>query len=234
MRDDDNPEVIKNRLESLHLALEKAALKAGRSPEEIKLMAVTKTKPVEMIQEAYDAGQRLFGENRVAQAAEKFARLPRDVDLHLIGHLQGNKMKKALTTFHCIESVDSFDRLRKLSVLAGAFSEITILLQLKTAEEGNKTGFSSEEELLEAAGWLREQGTLKVRGLMTIAPFTDDEKIVRRAFARCKNLQEKLMSLYRDQDYSLLSMGMSSDYEWAIEEGSTLIRVGTAIFGGRF
>lgn len=226
---------IKENLDEIRKSIEKAADRAGRASSEVVLMAVSKTKPLELIQEAYDAGQRLFGENRVSEAAEKFAQLPDDTDLHLIGHLQSNKIKTAVPAFDCVESVDSFELARKLAANCEKNSKVMrVLLQLKTAEEGGKTGFSSESEIIEAAGWIREQKSLKVEGLMTIAPFIDDEREVRTAFARCRNLQEKLMSLYRDQDYSCLSMGMSSDFEWAIQEGSTLIRVGTAIFGGRF
>lgn len=226
---------IKNNLEEVRNSIEKAAAAAGRPSSDVALMAVSKTKPLELIQEAYDAGQRLFGENRVSEAAEKFAQLPDDTDLHLIGHLQSNKIKTAVPAFDCIESLDSFELSKKLAAHCERNKKVMrVLLQLKTAEEGGKTGFSSEKEIIEAAGWIREQKFLKVEGLMTIAPFTSDETEVRCAFARCRNLQEKLMSLYRDQDYSCLSMGMSSDYEWAIQEGATLIRVGTAIFGGRF
>ncbi|MDC7235266.1 MAG: YggS family pyridoxal phosphate-dependent enzyme [Spirochaetales bacterium] len=226
---------IKDNLDRVRDSIEKAASAAGRPAEDVVLMAVSKTKPVELIREAYEAGQRLFGENRVAEAAEKFALLPDDTDLHLIGHLQSNKIKTAVPAFDCVESVDSPELARKLAAQCEKKDKVMrILLQLKTAEEGGKTGFSSESEIMETAGWIREQKSLKVEGLMTIAPFTDDESAVRNAFARCRNLQEKLMSLYRDQDYSCLSMGMSSDYEWAIQEGATLIRVGTAIFGGRF
>jgi pyridoxal phosphate enzyme (YggS family) len=231
---------IRENLEKLNNSIEAAALKAGRSSSEIRLMAVSKTKPLELIREAYDAGQRLFGENRVAEAQEKFASLPEDVDLHLIGHLQRNKVKTGLSVFDCIQSLDSRELAEKLvqnyknQIHEMKDLPIRVLLQLKTAEEGSKTGFSSEEEIIETAGWLREQQGVRIEGLMTIAPVTDDESVVREAFARCRILQEKLMSLYRDQDFSVLSMGMSSDFEWAVLEGSTLLRVGSALFGGRF
>ncbi|MDC7239076.1 MAG: YggS family pyridoxal phosphate-dependent enzyme [Spirochaetales bacterium] len=226
---------IKDNLEAVRASLEKAAERAGRKASEVSLMAVSKTKPLELVREAYDAGQRLFGENRVAEAVEKFSLLPGDAEVHLIGHLQKNKIKTAVPVFHCIESLDSIELARKLAAACEKQERmVEVLLQLKTADEGGKTGFAAEEEILEAAGWVREQKFLRIRGLMTIAPFTSDESAVRGAFARCKTLQEKLMSLYRDVDFSTLSMGMSSDYEWAVQEGSTLIRVGTAIFGGRF
>lgn len=226
--------IIEN-LERVRESVDRAAEKAGRSPSDIALMAVSKTKPARMIREAYEAGQRLFGENRVAEAAEKFAELPSDAEVHLIGHLQKNKAKQAVRTFHCLQSLDS-------EALAGRLiryckendTTLRVLLQLKTADEGGKTGLETEDALVELAGRLREQDALVVNGLMTIAPFTDEEAVVRGAFARCRRLRERLVSLYPDQDYSTLSMGMSSDYEWAIMEGSTLLRVGSAIFGGRF
>ncbi len=226
---------VKENLYEVKEAVEKAALKAGRDASEVQLMAVSKTKPLDLVREAYDAGQRLFGENRVAEAAQKFAALPGDVDLHLIGHLQSNKIKSAVAPFDCIETVDSRKLCHKLALQCQTSEKtMDILLQLKTADEGGKTGFADEQEIIDAAGWLREQPYIRIRGLMTIAPFTNDETAVRSAFARCRGLQEKLTALYRDQDFSCLSMGMSSDYEWAILEGSTLVRVGTAIFGGRF
>jgi pyridoxal phosphate enzyme (YggS family) len=225
--------VLEN-IKKVQSSIEQAALKAGRNSSDIKLMAVSKTNPVELIREAYDAGQRLFGENRVAEAQEKFALLPDDIDLHLIGHLQKNKVKTAVSVFDCIQTIDSRELAEKLVQTSKDQDRVLrVLLQLKTAEEGKKTGFSSEEEIIETAGWIRENSGLKMEGLMTIAPFTKDEAQVRSAFARCRNLQEKLMSLYRDQDFSVLSMGMSSDYHWAVQEGSTLLRIGSAIFGYR-
>lgn len=226
---------IRNNLEEIRLSIETAAQKAGRRPQDISLMAVSKTQPLELIAEAYAAGQRLFGENRVAEAAEKFKSLPDDVDLHLIGHLQKNKIKPALAAFDCIQSLDSRELAEKLVQLCRSQgTNMRVLLQLKTAEEGGKTGFALEEEIVETTGWLREQKEITIEGLMTIAPFVDDEKTVRDAFARCRRLQERLISQYPDLDFSVLSMGMSSDYQWAVQEGSTLLRVGTALFGSRY
>ncbi len=226
---------IRENLEKIRETVDRAAEKTGRNPSDIELMAVSKTKPVDMIREAYEAGQRLFGENRVAEAAEKFALLPGDAEVHLIGHLQKNKAKQAVSAFRCIQSLDSEALAERLiRFCSDSDTSLKVLLQLKTADEGGKTGLDTEEALIELAGKLREQDALKVSGLMTIAPFTDDEGTVREAFARCRRLQERLVSLYPDQDYSVLSMGMSSDYEWAVREGSTLLRVGSAIFGSRF
>ncbi len=225
---------ICENLKVVHQTVASAALRAGRDPGEIRLMAVSKTKPLALVQEAYEAGQRLFGENRVAEGAEKFSHLPDDAELHLIGHLQKNKIRQICPSFHCIQSLDSLELAKKLIRYCQEQDwHVNVLLQLKTAEEGGKTGFETEGILEEAAGLLREQNHVQAAGLMTIAPFTDDEKKIRRAFARCRKLQQRLTSLYPDQDYSILSMGMSSDYEWAVLEGSTLLRIGTAIFGSR-
>jgi len=226
---------IQNNLEEIHHAIDKAAQKAGRRTSDIRLMAVSKTQPLEFVEEAYAAGQRLFGENRIAEAAEKFKSLPQDIDLHLIGHLQKNKIKPAVAAFDCVQSLDSRELAEKLVHYCQSKNKsLRVLLQLKTAEEGRKTGFSHEDEIIETTGWIREQKGLVVEGLMTIAPFVDDEKIVRTAFARCRCLQEELIRQYPDLNFSVLSMGMSSDFHWAVQEGSTLLRVGTALFGSRY
>ncbi len=225
---------IRENLLKLNEDIALAVHRAGRKDGDVRLMAVSKTKPLELVRQAYEAGQRLFGENRVAEGADKFAQLPEDAELHLIGHLQKNKIRQVCPAFHCIQSLDSMELMDKLIPYCREKDyHVKVLFQLKTAEEGGKTGFASEEVIEEAAGILREQEHVQAAGLMTIAPFTDDEGAVRRAFARCRRLQERLSSLYPDQDYSILSMGMSSDYEWAILEGSTMLRIGTAIFGGR-
>jgi len=225
---------IKENLERVRASLNEAAVRAGREPSDIRLMAVSKTKPVELIREAYEAGQRLFGENRVQEASDKFAQLPEEARVELIGHLQTNKIRTAAETFSCIQTVDSLRMAEKLaSRCSAAGRTMDVLLQLKTSDEETKTGFFSPGVLEEAAGRIRELDSLRLRGLMTIAPFTDDEKTVREAFAACRTTRDSLVSLYPDQDFSVLSMGMSSDYEWALLDGATLVRIGSAIFGVR-
>ncbi len=224
---------IRDNLASLKESIALSAQRAGRSPEEIRLMIVSKTQEPGRIQETYDAGQRLFGENRVAEGAEKFALLPGGVELHMIGHLQRNKVKLCVTHFDCIQSLDSWPLANKvLEECRSQGKSLSVLLQLKTAEEGGKTGFSSEEELRELAHYLAGKEEVTVKGLMTIAPFVSDEFTVRKAFNRCARLYEDLQSLY--PHFSVLSMGMSGDYPWAIQEGANLLRIGSAVFGAPF
>ena len=187
-----------------------------------------------MIREAYQAGQRVFGENRVLEAEEKFRDLPSDARVELIGHLQSNKVKNAVNVFHRIQTLDSLKLARKLhSRCKDTSRSLEILLQLKTSEEVTKTGFESLDSLREALEFLQESPFIKVCGLMTIAPFTDDEKTVRSAFASCREARDRLEGEYRGLSLPVLSMGMSDDFGWAVLEGSTQVRIGSAIFGVR-
>jgi PLP dependent protein len=215
-----------------------AARRAGRSPDEIALMAVSKTFPAERIREAYDAGQRLFGENRVQEFAEKHAALHdlQDADFHMIGHLQSNKAAKAAEIFFGIDSVDSLHLAEKLNAAAAnARKTLAVLLELNLGGEESKSGLAPDSpalsELLRAAPRL---GNLAVRGLMTIPPFTEDPESARAYFRPLRELRDRLaaQNLPRVR-MDVLSMGMSHDFEVAIEEGSTCVRLGTAIFGER-
>ena len=215
-----------------------AARRAGRSPSEIALMAVSKTQPAELIREAYAAGQRLFGENRVQEFSGKsplFQDL-KDADWHLIGHLQTNKAAKAAELFHAIDSVDTLKLAEKLDVAArNAGKKLHVLIEVNVGGEAAKSGVALDsdelEDLLAAAPRLE---ALTLRGLMTVPPFTDDPEGARPYFRKLRELRDmvasrKLPSVAMDQ----LSMGMSHDFEVAIAEGSTCVRVGTAIFGER-
>jgi pyridoxal phosphate enzyme (YggS family) len=215
-----------------------AARRAGRSPSEIALMAVSKTQPAELIREAYAAGQRLFGENRVQEFSGKsplFQDL-KDADWHLIGHLQTNKAAKAAELFHAIDSVDTLKLAEKLDVAArNAGKKLHVLIEVNVGGEAAKSGVALDsdelEDLLAAAPRLE---ALTLRGLMTVPPFTDDPEGARPYFRKLRELRDmvasrKLPSVAMDQ----LSMGMSHDFEVAIAEGSTCVRVGTAIFGVR-
>jgi pyridoxal phosphate enzyme (YggS family) len=215
-----------------------AARRAGRSPSEIALMAVSKTQPAELIREAYAAGQRLFGENRVQEFSGKsplFQDL-KDADWHLIGHLQTNKAAKAAELFHTIDSVDTLKLAEKLDVAArNAGKKLHVLIEVNVGGEAAKSGVALDsdelEDLLAAAPRLE---ALTLRGLMTVPPFTDDPEGARPYFRKLRELRDmvasrKLPSVAMDQ----LSMGMSHDFEVAIAEGSTCVRVGTAIFGVR-
>lgn len=206
-------------------------------PPDCQLIAVSKTKPVESIREAYDAGQRVFGENKVQELVPKYEALPKDIQWHLIGHLQSNKVKYIAPFVHLIHSIDSFKLLEEVNKQAvKANRTIACLLQLHIAEEETKFGFSEEEvtDLLASAD-LQMLNNIQISGLMGMATFTEDLEQIRREFRGLRALYERLKvsSLPANVIMHHLSMGMSSDYRIAIEEGSTMIRVGTAIFGGR-
>jgi pyridoxal phosphate enzyme (YggS family) len=215
-----------------------AARRSGRDLGEIALMAVSKTQSPERIREAYQAGQRLFGENRVQEFAEKAAALSdlHGADWHMIGHLQTNKAARALELFRAVDSVDSLRLAEKLDAAARALGrKLDVLIEINIGDEAAKSGVSPDspslEELLIAAPRLEAS---VFRGLMTVPPFTDNPAGARPYFRKLRELRDaiaarKLDSLAMDQ----LSMGMSHDFEVAIEEGSTCVRVGTAIFGER-
>jgi pyridoxal phosphate enzyme (YggS family) len=215
-----------------------AARRAGRHPEEIALMAVSKTHSPERIREAHAAGLRLFGENRVQEFAGKAAALANstNAEWHMIGHLQTNKAGKAVELFHAVDSVDSVKLAEKLDAAASALDKkLSVLIEINVGGESAKSGIAPDsrelEELLLAAARCE---ALQFRGLMTVPPYTDDPKGARPYFRKLRELRDaiaarKLPALSMD----VLSMGMSHDFEVAIEEGSTCVRVGTAIFGER-
>ena len=213
-----------------------AARRSGRKSEEIQLMAVSKFHDVDEILQAYAAGQRLFGENRVQEAASKFQALTQkypDINLHLIGTLQRNKAKQVPGLFSCVQSVDRDEILVELSRRAVALGmRIDILLEMHTGEE-SKAGYPDAEALFRAADLAVSLPGIRVRGLMTMAPYTGDEKPIRASFRTLVWARDTLVSRLPQDDWSNLSMGMTNDYEIAVEEGSTLVRVGTAIFGSR-
>jgi pyridoxal phosphate enzyme (YggS family) len=206
-------------------------------PPDCQLIAVSKTKPAEAIQEAYDAGQRVFGENKVQELVPKSEALPKDIQWHLIGHLQSNKVKYIAPFVHLIHSIDSFRLLEEVNKQAvKADRTIACLLQLHIAEEETKFGFSEDEvkDLL-ASAELQKLENIQIAGLMGMATFTEDLEQIRREFRGLRGLYEQLKASSLPSNVMMrhLSMGMSSDYRIALEEGSTMIRVGTAIFGDR-
>ena len=215
-----------------------AAGRSGRNVGDIALMAVTKTQPAERIREAYDAGHRLFGENRVQDFAAKAGALRdlQNAEWHMIGHLQTNKAAKTAELFRAVDSVDSLKLAEKLDAAARQFGRsLDVLIEINVGGEAAKSGVAPDvsalEELLRAAPRLE---ALVFRGLMTVPPFTDDPEGARPYFRKLRELRaaiaaRKLPAVAMTQ----LSMGMSHDFEVAIEEGSTCVRVGTAIFGGR-
>jgi PLP dependent protein len=218
--------------------IERAAKRAGRTREEIALMAVSKTQPAEKIIEAYAAGQRLFGENRVQEFSTKagvLANLP-NATWHMIGHLQTNKAAKTAELFHAVDSVDSLKLAEKLDAAARNLGKtLEILIEINIGGEAAKSGISSDSQELEALLLAAPRlEALAFCGLMTVPPFTEDPEGARRYFRKLRELRDtiaarRLPAVAMKQ----LSMGMSHDFEVAIEEGSTCVRVGTAIFGVR-
>jgi PLP dependent protein len=215
-----------------------AARRVGRNPGEIVLMAVSKTQPPERIREAYEAGQRLFGENRVQEFAAKTSALAdlHNAEWHMIGHLQTNKAAKTAELFRAIDSIDSLKLAEKLDVAARSLDKkLDLLIEINVGGEAAKSGVvpgsHALEELLLAAPRLE---ALVFRGLMTVPPFTDDPQGARPYFHKLRELRDKLAARKLPAvAMDLLSMGMSHDFEVAIEEGSTCVRVGAAIFGER-
>jgi len=206
-------------------------------PRNCKLIAVSKTKPVEKIQEAYAAGQRSFGENKVQEIVPKYEALPKDIEWHMIGHLQSNKVKYIAPFISLIHSVDSISLLNEINKQGNRANRIIpCLLQVHIAQEETKFGFSEDDlrQLLSSKDF-ESLKNIKIAGLMGMATLTEDVGQVRREFRGLKELFEKIKSMPLPPQVEMkdLSMGMSSDYRIAVEEGSTMIRVGTAIFGER-
>jgi hypothetical protein len=206
-------------------------------PKGCTLIAVSKTHPPEAVQEAYAAGHRVFGENKVQELLAKYEVLPKDIQWHLIGHLQSNKVKYIAPFIHLIHSIDSLKLLQEVNKQAQKNNRIiACLLQVYIAKEESKFGLSPEEviALLEMPQ-VKELSSVKITGLMGMATFTDDTLQIRAEFKTLKQLFESLKSKSLGPNISMqeLSMGMSSDYRIALEEGSTMVRVGSAIFGNR-
>jgi pyridoxal phosphate enzyme (YggS family) len=206
-------------------------------PETVRLVAVSKFHPVSVIQEAYHAGQRIFGENRVQEIVAKYEQLPKDIEWHFIGHLQANKVKYLIPfvdTIHSIDSVKLLDEVRKEAQKSDR--KIKVLLQIHIAREEHKFGFSQEEveELLQS-NTFDAFSPLVLSGLMGMATFTDDQEQIRREFQSLASFHRSLKERYfsTNDDFKELSIGMSDDYPLAIAEGSTLVRIGTKIFGER-
>ena len=226
--------MVTENLNQVRENIKAACEAAGRDPKEVTLIAVSKTKPVHMLQEAYDAGARVFGENKVQEITDKYPQLPKDIQWHMIGHLQRNKVKYLIGKVVLIHSVDSL-RLAEQIEHEAAKADIVmpVLIEVNVAEEESKFGTTSEAamQLVEAVSKLPH---IKIRGLMTIAPFTDNPEDNRIYFRKLKQLSVDIKSKNIDNvDMDELSMGMTGDYEVAIEEGATMVRVGTGIFGKR-
>jgi len=229
---------IATNLAAIRDRISAAAHRAGRSPDDIALMAVCKTFPAEAIMEAYAAGQRLFGENRVQEFAEKFpgvANLP-NARFHMIGHLQSNKAAKATEIFHAVDSIDSAKLAQRLNDAAQKLNmTLDTLIEINVGGEDAKSGLDPDSAEIEAIlTQAPEWKNLNIRGLMTVPPFTNDPEGARPYFRKLRELRDRLAARnFPSVSVDVLSMGMSHDFEVAIEEGSTCVRIGTAIFGER-
>ena len=217
---------IKNNLQSILNAI----------PKSVTLIAVSKTKPAEDILEAYNAGQRVFGENKIQEMVEKHAILPKDIEWHMIGHLQSNKVKYIAPFVSLIHGVDSLKKLEEINKQAIKNNRtINCLLQIKIAKEDTKFGLSIKDaDHLLASNELKKLENIQICGFMGMASFTDDETIVKNEFRILKNyLISSKKYIAANFNPTILSMGMSGDYEIAIEEGSNMVRIGSSIFGTR-
>ena len=226
--------MVQEQLEEVRQNIRNACERSGRKVEDVTLIAVSKTKPVPMLQEAYDAGARDFGENKVQEMLEKEPQLPSDIRWHMIGHLQKNKVRQVIdkaVLIHSVDTVGLAEPIEKEAVKRDL--DVSILLEVNVAGEESKFGFAPEE-VEEAAREIAKYPHVHIQGLMTIAPFVENSEENRGVF-------KKLYELYVDMKrknidnvtMNVLSMGMTGDYQTAIEEGATMVRVGTGIFGTR-
>lgn len=214
--------------------IKKACKKAGRASEDVTLIAVSKTKPVTMLQEIYEHGCRDFGENKVQELVDKYEVLPKDIKWHMIGHLQRNKVKYIVDKVYLIHSVDSLRLAEEISKEALKKNvEVNILVEVNVANEETKFGTTSQEAI-ELVDKISKLHGIHIKGLMTIAPYVEDSEENRQYFAQLKQLSVDIITKNIDNvSMDILSMGMSGDYEVAVEEGATYVRVGTGIFGER-
>ncbi len=215
--------------------IKEAAIGSGRDPKSIRLVGVSKTVPPDRVKEAIDAGVTIVGENYVQEAREKFNALAAyDVSWHFIGHLQSNKAKYVVRLFDLIHSIDSFKLARELNKQAHKINKIqNILIQVNIAQESAKSG-ADAEAVFELINGISALNNLRVRGLMTLPPFFNAPEKVRPYFSALRDLQNQLQKhKWQNVDMQELSMGMTGDFQVAIEEGATLVRIGTAIFGKR-
>lgn len=220
---------IKENLERIHEKIEKALERSGRK-DSVTLVAVTKTVEPERIIQAIECGVSIIGENRVQEALEKFKIIGNRAEWHMVGHLQRNKVKDAVKIFKMIQSIDKVETAAEIQKRTD--NPIDILIEINSSGEETKYGIDPGDasKLMEE---IIQMNKLRIRGIMTIGPLTDDEKLIRKAFSLTRETFEKLKNSYPELNLEILSMGMSGDYEIAIEEGSNMVRIGTAIFGER-
>jgi pyridoxal phosphate enzyme (YggS family) len=224
---------IERRYREVLYRIEAACSRSGRDPAQVKVVVVSKTQSLERVREAIGAGIRDFGENRSRELVEKADGLERDIVWHFIGHLQTNKVRQVVGRASLIHSVDS----ERLAAVIAEEADVRgirqqVLLQVNVAEEGSKSGLGVKD-FPQAFLNIMSMRSICVKGLMTIAPLTGDEDEIRRVFSGLRELQDETARLYPQTNLELLSMGMTNDYEIAVEEGANLLRIGTAVFGPR-
>jgi len=224
--------MIKENIQNIQRNIQEVCIKTGRKPSEIRIIAVTKNTGLNSIREVVDHGLTNLGESKAQELTEKSGLFDENICWHFIGHLQSNKVKYVVNSAGFIHSIDSIkiaDEINRYALKRN--KTFKVLLEVNTSGESNKYGISELTDLLQVADYCESASNLKLVGLMTMAPYTDEEKIIRKCFSDLR----KLRSTLNEQGYDLteLSMGMSNDYLIAIEEGSTMIRLGTAIFGER-
>lgn len=226
--------MIQDNIKTVKERMKRACDISGRNPEDVRLIAVSKTKPVSMLQEAYDCGCRDFGENKVQELVEKYEQMPKDIRWHMIGHLQRNKVKYIVDKVYMIHSVDSVRLAEEISREAVKKNvTVSVLAEVNVAGEESKFG-TSPDEAVSLVEEIAKLPNIVVKGLMTIAPYVDDPEENRLYFAKLKQIYVDIIHKNIDNVcMEELSMGMTGDYQTAIEEGATYIRVGTGIFGER-
>lgn len=226
--------MLKENLANVEKNIEQACKNAGRSCDEVTLIAVSKTKPVEMLQEIYDENIRDFGENKVQELCSKMEQLPSDIRWHMIGHLQRNKVKYIVGKVELIHSVDTYRLAEEINIQAKKQNVIVpILVEVNIAHEESKFGISTEDAIL-LVEEISKLENIRIKGLMTIAPYVENPEDNRLYFRKIKQLSVDITNKNIDNVFmEILSMGMTGDYMVAIEEGATMVRVGTGIFGER-
>lgn len=226
--------MLKENLANVEKNIEQACKNAGRSRDEVTLIAVSKTKPVEMLQEIYDENIRDFGENKVQELCSKMEQLPSDIRWHMIGHLQRNKVKYIVGKVELIHSVDTYRLAEEINIQAKKQNVIVpILVEVNIAHEESKFGISAEDAIL-LVEEISQLENIRIKGLMTIAPYVENPEDNRLYFRKIKQLSVDITNKNIDNVFmEILSMGMTGDYMVAIEEGATMVRVGTGIFGER-
>lgn len=225
---------IEARLADIRSRIADACARAGRPTDSVRLMAVSKRQPLDRIRAVVAGGVRLFGESRVQESVEKWDVFPPDAEVHLVGHLQRNKARDAARIYHAVDSIDAE---RTARALHGRLEELDrrmpVLVEVNTSGEESKQGVRSRAQLAELVDQLRTFPRLEIRGLMTIGPISRDERELRSAFAALREHRDWLTARHDDLTLPELSMGMSNDFEYAILEGATTVRVGTRLFGER-